>query len=164
MPNTTKTIGSQTWRYDENNNRITIHDWRDEPACDAILATLEGCSDCSDCSGCSDLENATPVAEINNLMQIPVINNIHKELLDAVTSEGCHLNMGSWHTCETTHCRAGWIVTLAGEPGRALEAKTSTLFAAQQIYKKSGYPISPCRFFDSDEAAMVDMQRLAAAE
>ena len=82
-------------------------------------------------------------------------------MLAACTADGCLLNMGAWHTCETTHCRAGWVVTLAGQAGRDLEAKTSTLFAAQQIYKASGYAISPVRFFDSDEIAMADMRRLA---
>ena len=71
------------------------------------------------------------------------------------------LDMGDWHTCETTHCRAGWVTTLAGEAGKRLEEKTSCLFAAQQIYKASGYSISPARFFDSNEDAMEDMKRLA---
>ena len=53
------------------------------------------------------------------------------------------------------------MVALAGEAGRALEKKTSTPFAAQQIYRKSGYDISPVRFFDSNEAALADMKRLA---
>jgi hypothetical protein len=53
------------------------------------------------------------------------------------------------------------VVHLAGEAGYALEAATSPLFAAQQIYKASGYEISPCRFFDSDASALDDMRRLA---
>ena len=69
--------------------------------------------------------------------------------------------MNGIHTCETTHCRAGWAVHLAGEAGYALEKRTSWLFAAQQIYKASGYEISPVRFYDSNEAAMADMKRLA---
>jgi hypothetical protein len=48
-----------------------------------------------------------------------------------------------------------------GEAGKKLEGATSTLFAAIQIYKASGYPISPCRFFDSNEKAMEDIERLA---
>ena len=72
--------------------------------------------------------------------------------------------MFDWHTCDTTHCRAGWVVHLAGKAGYALEKATSTLFAAQQIYKKSGYVISPARFFDDDEEAMADMKRLALLE
>lgn len=69
--------------------------------------------------------------------------------------------MSDWHTCDTTHCRAGWVVHLAGEAGYALEEQTSPLFAAMQIYKASGYRISPCRFFDTNENAMADMRRLA---
>ena len=69
--------------------------------------------------------------------------------------------MESWHTCGTTHCRGGWVVTLAGEAGKELAEATSTLFAAVQIYKASGYKISPVRFFDDNETAMADMKRLA---
>ena len=53
---------------------------------------------------------------------------------------------------------------LAGEAGYELEKKTSTLFAAQQIYKASGYGINPCRFFDSNDDAMEDMRKLAETE
>jgi hypothetical protein len=69
--------------------------------------------------------------------------------------------MSDWHTCNTTHCRAGWVVRLAGDAGRELEKETSTLFAAMQIYKASGHPISPARFFASNEDALADMKRLA---
>ncbi|MGX1587302.1 pentapeptide repeat-containing protein [Brevundimonas diminuta] len=31
------------------------------------------------------------------------------------------LNMGDWHTCETTHCIAGWAVHQAGDAGYLLE-------------------------------------------
>ena len=31
------------------------------------------------------------------------------------------LEMNTWHTCNTTHCIAGWAIHLAGEPGRLLE-------------------------------------------
>jgi hypothetical protein len=71
--------------------------------------------------------------------------------------------MNTWHTCNTTHSRAGWIVHLAGEAGYELERKTSPLFAAQQIYKASEFEISPCRFFDSNEKALEDMKKLAKA-
>jgi hypothetical protein len=69
--------------------------------------------------------------------------------------------MSNWHTCETTHCRAGWVITLAGEAGKALEKFHGPLLAAQLIYRESGYSINPCRFFDSNEAALEDMKRLA---
>jgi hypothetical protein len=74
--------------------------------------------------------------------------------------------MGNWHTCETTHCRAGWVVYLAGEAGYALEKKTSTLFAAMMIYKVSDpvHRVSPGRFFETNEVALADMKRLAELE
>jgi len=41
--------------------------------------------------------------------------------------------MDSWHTCNTTHCRAGWIVHLAGKEGYELEKETNTSFAAMVL-------------------------------
>ena len=95
---------------------------------------------------------------------IPVIPNIHTQILEAVSKPDA-LNMGNWHTCETTHCRAGWVVVLAGEEGKKLEEETSTLFAAMQIYKASSpIKVPPTRFFDSNEIAMEDMKRCAEEE
>ena len=100
------------------------------------------------------------MATVKAQVAIPVIDDIHRKVFDAVKNPGA-LDMGSWHVCETTHCRAGWVVTLAGAAGKELESRTSTLFAAMQIYKASGYEISPCRFYDSNEKAMEDMRTLA---
>jgi hypothetical protein len=73
--------------------------------------------------------------------------------------------MDAWHTCDTTHCRAGWVVFLAGEEGRKLETNTSTQFAAMQIYKASSpIRVSPVRFFESNNEAMQDMKRCAEKE
>lgn len=74
--------------------------------------------------------------------------------------------MDSWHTCETTHCRAGWVVHLAGELGKKLEEATTTPFAAMQIYHKSnpGIPVSPVRFYESNKVAMDDIVRCAEEE
>ena len=70
--------------------------------------------------------------------------------------------MGTWHTCEKTHCRAGWIVTLAGESGRELQLRFNTELAAMLIYREStGKRISPVRFYDSNEDALADMKRCA---
>ena len=41
------------------------------------------------------------------------------------------LNMGDWHTCETTHCLAGWAVHLSGPAGYALEALVGPSTAGQ---------------------------------
>ena len=71
--------------------------------------------------------------------------------------------MSDWHTCENTHCRAGWVVALAGEPGRALEKFFNTELAAMMIYGASdpNYKINPARFFDDNEDALADMKKLA---
>jgi len=72
--------------------------------------------------------------------------------------------MSTWHTCEKTHCRAGWVVALAGEAGRLLEQFHDTPLAAMLIYDAStseDFRINPCRFYDSNEDALADMKRLA---
>jgi len=71
--------------------------------------------------------------------------------------------MGAWHTCEKTHCRAGWAVTLAGIEGKALEHFYNTELAAMMIYDASdpNYRINPARFFDDNDAALADMKSLA---
>lgn len=72
--------------------------------------------------------------------------------------------MGSWHTCHTTHCRAGWVVHLAGDAGYALERFYNVELAAMLIYRESGLPINPSRFYDSNEDALKDMRKCAEDE
>ena len=68
--------------------------------------------------------------------------------------------MGDWHKCGTTHCRAGWIVHLAGEEGYALEEFFNTELAAMKIYEKStGRKLSPVKFYQSNNEALEDMRR-----
>ena len=81
-----------------------------------------------------------------------------------MTAEGHALKMDNWHSCNTTHCRGGWVVHLAGEAGYALERFHNAALAAQLIYRESGAPINPCRFYDSNEDALADMKRLAEEE
>jgi len=91
---------------------------------------------------------------------VPVIENIHQKILDAIRDNGNELEMSTWHTCDTTHCRGGWAVHLAGKAGRELEKRTSTLFAAMQIYKASSpIRVFPPRFYETNEVAMADIIR-----
>ncbi len=94
-------------------------------------------------------------------LTVPVIPDIHRAVYAAATKTPDSLNMSDWHACETTHCRAGWVVHLAGEAGYELQRRFDPVLAAMKIYDASGYAISPCRFFDSKEAALADMKRLA---
>jgi Leucine-rich repeat (LRR) protein len=91
--------------------------------------------------------------------KVPVIPNIHKAVWNAV-KDG-NFDMDSWHSyCGTMHCRAGWVVVLAGEAGKALEAKIGTSAAAALIYLESGVPKIP-DFHASNEDALADIKRLA---
>ncbi len=52
-----------------------------------------------------------------------------------------------------------------GLDGRKLERRTSTLFAAQQIYNASSpIQVKPPRFYERNEVALADMERCAAEE
>ncbi|QNH21210.1 Pentapeptide repeats (8 copies) [Xanthomonas sp. GW] len=93
-----------------------------------------------------------------------VIKNIHQAVY-AAASKPAALDMGSWHTCNTTHCRAGWVVTLAGDGGRALEYAFGTSAAAALIYMSSDPKLERMPdFYCGNDDALEDMRRLAEAE
>ena len=93
----------------------------------------------------------------------PVIEDIHAKVYAAASQPGA-LDMGRWH-CGTSHCRAGWVVTLAGKEGLDLEDKIGTPAAAMAIYMAS----DPERwkterlpdFYCDNETALADMARMA---
>ena len=115
--------------------------------------------------GCWNCYNCSDEKEIKGVLEIPMIKNIHKAVLKAIKKEGCKLNMNSWHTCETTHCRAGWVVILAGEEGLKLEKETSTAFSAYQIYKASSdIKVSFNDFYVNDKKAMESIIECARLE
>jgi hypothetical protein len=99
------------------------------------------------------------------LRDCPVkIPNIHSAVYGAASKPQA-LDMGHWHTCETTHCRAGWVVALAGEGGRALEWAYGTPAAAAMIYMASDPKLERVPdFYCSNQEALDDMRRLAEAE
>jgi hypothetical protein len=98
---------------------------------------------------------------------VPRIKNIHQKVYAAASQPGA-LDMDYWHgrnDCGTSHCRAGWVITLAGEEGRALEDLSGPEYAARLIYAASGYEIDVClRFLDTKVDALADMKRLAEEE
>ncbi|TAK94532.1 pentapeptide repeat-containing protein, partial [Patescibacteria group bacterium] len=95
------------------------------------------------------------------LRDVPVLPNIDAAILAAVTDGVGELNMSDWHMCETTHCRAGWAVHLAGKAGKALEEKFGPAVAGSLIYAASrpGKPIPD--FYASTSAAMADIRKCA---
>jgi hypothetical protein len=59
------------------------------------------------------------------------------------------LKMAYWHTCETTHCIAGWAIHLAGEEGKALADKFNPHIAGLSLLG----PEAALHFYDIDETA-----------
>lgn len=93
---------------------------------------------------------------------IPTIENIDRKILDAVTAPGCSLEMRTWHTCATTHCRAGWAIHIAGDAGRRLEEWFGSGVAGLLIYAKSR-PTKPIpNFCETNEEALADLVKCAA--
>jgi len=101
-----------------------------------------------------------------DLRGAPILPNIHQTVFAASSAPGA-LDMGQWH-CGTTHCRAGWVVTLAGEEGKVLEEKIGTPAAAMAIYiasdterwKTERLP----NFYCDNDKALADMKRMAEEE
>ena len=98
-------------------------------------------------------------------MKIPIIKNIHAKVLEAVSRKGA-LSVCAWHKCDTTHCRAGWVVHLAGAAGYNLEKRLSDIdHAARYIYQKSSnIQVSSDRFYESRKDTMADIKRCAELE
>ena len=94
------------------------------------------------------------------LPDAPVIAGIDAAILAAIEAGG-ELDMCRWHTCETTHCRAGWAITLAGERGKELERLYGPSMAGALIYHASDPDRPIPDWLASNEAAMADMRERA---
>ncbi|KMO32503.1 hypothetical protein VQ02_23435, partial [Methylobacterium variabile] len=125
------------------------------------------CSDCSHVANLYDRRDlkGDPSSDWSGPPAIPTIENIHARVLEAASQTGA-LDMSTWHRCGTTHCRAGWVVHLAGEPGYALERFHGTALAAQLIYRESNpaMPVAPTRFYETNDQALADMRAMADRE
>lgn len=104
---------------------------------------------------------AHATAEIGKASVIP---DIHSKVYAAASEPGA-LDMSEWHSpCGTTHCRAGWVVMLAGEEGQKLERRIGTAAAALLIYLASDPTMDNFPYFYCDDAtALADMKQRAEA-
>jgi hypothetical protein len=92
------------------------------------------------------------------------IANIHQAVYAAASQDGA-LDMSDWHTCDTTHCRAGWVIALSSDAGKLLEAQIGTSAAAAIIYAVSDPNLDKVPdFYCDNEDALADMKRLAEIE
>ena len=99
---------------------------------------------------------------------IPAIPHIDAVILRSIESGGT-LDMGRWHGpddhwCGTTHCRAGWAIHEAGDRGKALQDRFSPLIAGTLIYQASRPGVPAPWFYASDEEALEDIRKCAAAD
>jgi len=94
--------------------------------------------------------------------EVPVVPNLDRQILDRIERSGSSLDMADWHTCETTHCRAGWAIALAGEDGRRLEAERGPFYAGAAIYRASTGRVP--HFFASNSEALEDLRARAAEQ
>jgi uncharacterized protein YjbI with pentapeptide repeats len=108
----------------------------------------------------ADLRGAN-LKKIKGWDETPKLKNLNSRILKAIKKDG-ELEMGNWHKCNTTHCRGGWAVVLAGKKGKALEDKFGVFLAATLIYLKSTGRIPD--FFATNRAAMADLKKCAKAE
>ena len=69
------------------------------------------------------------------------------------------LEMGAWHTCETTHSMSGWAVHQAGEPGKILESAVGSHMAGLHLLG----PEAALHFYDSNEKATEYLRGVIAA-
>ncbi len=97
---------------------------------------------------------------------IPVVKNFFTRLMEIIEQDSEALNMCDWHTCETTHCMAGWAIQLAGEAGLVAESFAGTQYAGALIINAS----CPCLkgvvpdFFASNDDALKFIKECAEKE
>jgi hypothetical protein len=109
-------------------------------------------------SASARLESARQYRERNP--KVPVVEHLDTKILDAVSSPGNALDMATWHTCETTHCRGGWAIHLAGPAGYALEERLGSVeAAARAIYRASTGRVP--HFYATNSRALEDIRRCA---
>lgn len=74
-----------------------------------------------------------------------------KSKIRAALSSGGKLEMKTWHTCQTTHCIAGWAVVLHPN-GKELEEATSTATAGRILLGLLGRGEDNIFYASNDEA------------
>ena len=102
------------------------------------------------------------LSDAKNMPFVPFIPDLDGKILAALGKEGCKLEMNNWHTCETTHCRAGWAITLAGDSGRTLESMMGPAAAGAIIYATCYPGMKIPNFYADNNEALKDIKSRAA--
>lgn len=101
------------------------------------------------------------------LSGVPLIANLDAAILAAVehsqTLGKAGMDMSTWHTCESTHCRAAWAIHLAGPEGYKLEEKYGPAMAGTLLYLKAGATQIP-DWYESNDAALANIRERAGVQ
>ena len=87
---------------------------------------------------------------------VTLLDKIRAIVLDPAKPEA--LNMHDWHTCETTHCLAGWAQHLSGQPGDTQTVGTALIWPAAHMFFASNAEVREFlerRLYDVAPAAQV---------
>ncbi len=111
-------------------------------------------------------------------VEMPIVENIDQKILDAILDDSGDLRtvsengagesvpaleMSSWHhSCGTSHCRAGWAITLAGGEGRMLEKLWGPEVAGTMIYLASRPGKAHPNFYAANGEALASLKADAA--
>ena len=136
------------WRIDYNAGKA---EWYDSRRADLSGADLRD----------ANLRDANLRGAVG-LPYVPIVQNIDQRILAAVEADSKALDMSQWHTCETTHCRAGWAIHLAGDGGRVLESIYGSEVAGTLIYLAARPGKKHPDFFASNEDALASIRADAA--
>jgi hypothetical protein len=113
----------------------------------------------------STLDRIAAVASDSTMDRIKILTELEVPIVEGLDQKVCAAaeagkrNMRQWH-CGTTHCRAGWAITLAGEAGTKLENVLGSEAAGRLIYEASTGRVAP-DFHASNEAAIADIRHCA---
>lgn len=167
--------------YDNNGNSASVEYFGGDEEAIKALDSLVDCYNCYNCSNCLHCyncyncidcsyshycSNRTDCSDYCDDEPCPVkprkIRNLHQKVLSSALKEGA-LAMDDW-ACGTVMCHGGWIVYHGGKTGQKLLEQTGYCFAATQIAKVSGIPVSPAMFFVNDDDGMKNIKMLAEIE
>lgn len=135
----------------------------DSEKCDQCAYSTH-CSGCEACFYSDRLTDCQNYYTCHHVTRVPVVYSIHTQVYQEASQPDA-LQMDGWHKCNTTHCRAGWVVILAGKKGKELETRIGSESAALMIYHASSkLYVNPKQFYVGNEAALADMKRMADLE
>lgn len=88
---------------------------------------------------------------------MPVIPDLDVRIAKIVVDNPSSLDMGKWHTCQTTHCIAGWAIHLLGDPElESLEFLCSPGLLAMALFDAAGIWVPD--FYTTDRRGLSELR------